>query len=163
MAIDPRTPRVCECGDHAFAETSRRGVALVSPQDAPLLEQRWQLHPRGYAQNRSGKLHRAILRAPEGKLVDHINHDRLDCRRPNLRLATDAQSVRNRRKLRRRGNPASRYIGVHRNGNGWIARISIDGVRKSVGTYASQKAAALAYDEAASRFVGEFAQLNFGR
>lgn len=152
----------CACGDHAFERTSRHGVALVSPEDADLLRRRYSLHPRGYVHSRQGRLHRLVLQAPPGLIVDHINHDKQDCRRSNLRLATDAQSVRNRKKLRRNGHPASPYIGVYRNGSGWIARITIDGVRRSVGTFPTQIEAARAYDTAAKTFVGEFANLNFG-
>lgn len=155
---------ICACGNHAFANATRAAVALVSPEDFPVLANRlWVTHPKGYIQSCGQRLHREIVGAPAGFLVDHKNHDRADCRRSNLRLVTDAQSVRNRRKLRRNQSPASPYIGVHRNGSGWIARICIDGRRISVGTYSTDVAAARAYDAAAIQYVGEFAHLNFGR
>lgn len=155
---------ICVCGDHAFAPATRGVVALVSPEDAPILAGRlWGTHKRGYIQSGGSKLHREVVSAPNGAIVDHINHDKADCRKTNLRLANDAQSVRNRKKLRRGGNPASAYIGVHRNGAGWIARIVIDGRRVSVGTYPTEHAAAQAYDAAAIQYVGEFARLNFRR
>lgn len=164
MAIEcERTPRVCECGDHAFVRLTRHGVALASPEDCEMLKgSTWYQTVKGYAESRGGKLHRLVLNAPDGLIVDHINHDKLDCRRENLRLADNFQSVRNRKKLRRNGHPASRYIGVHRNGCGWIARIVMNGTRKSVGTYPTQEEAAMAYDRAAKSYVGEFARLNFG-
>jgi hypothetical protein len=164
MARPARPAHLCECGEHAFVKLTRYGVALVSPQDLPLIaEQPWVQTHQGYAENRFGKLHRHILNAPAGLLVDHENLDKLDCRRANLRLATDAQSVRNRRKLRRTKSPASPFIGVHRNGSGWIARIVVNGRRVSAGTYPTQEQAAAAYDAAAVRHVGEFARLNFRR
>jgi hypothetical protein len=135
---------------------------MVSPEDAPLLNIRFQLHPKGYVHARQGRLHRLVLNAPVGLIVDHINHDKMDNRRPNLRLVTDAQSVRNRKKLRRNSAAASPYIGVHRNGAGWIARIVVNGKRRSFGTYPTQIEAAKAYDAAAREHVGEFANLNFG-
>lgn len=162
MAGRMATP--CNCGDHVFAPATKGAVALVSPNDADLLSSRcWMTHPKGYIHANGVKLHREIMQAPSGLIVDHINHDKSDCRRKNLRLATDAQSVRNRRKLRRNSNPASQYIGVHRNGNGWIARITAGGRRRSVGTFATEVEAARAYDRAAVEFVGEFANLNFRR
>lgn len=163
MAID-RSARLCDCGDHAFSGLTRNGVALVSSQDFGILaERRWTQTFKGYVDSRGGKLHRRVARAAPGELVDHINHDKLDCRRENLRVVTDAQSIRNRRKLRRKSSPASPYIGVHRNGAGWIARICIGGVRKSVGTFKTDTEAAEAYDQAARVHIGEYAQLNFGR
>lgn len=154
---------ICSCGNHAFTSGSRGGIILVSTADAELLDQKWQEHPKGYAHNRSGRLHRLVMGEPDGLFVDHINRDTLDCRRENLRTATPAESVRNRGKLRGRKSPASKYIGVHRNGERWIARITIDGVRRSVGTFPTPKEAAQAYDAAAKTHVGEFASLNFGR
>lgn len=158
-----RPASICACGSHAYALSSRNVVALVSPEDAHLFDTReWQTHPKGYIHSREGKLHRIIVDAPDGLLVDHINHDKADCRRENLRLVTDAQSVRNRKKLRRSRGPASPFIGVHKNGRKWIARIVMDGRRKSVGTYETQEEAARAYDAAAKQCVGEYANLNFG-
>lgn len=164
MAIDlSRAARICDCGEHAFSRLSRHGVALVSPSDYDILAERmWHHTTKGYADSRGGKLHRRVLSALPGELVDHINHDKLDCRRKNLRIADDASSVRNRKKLRRGNGPASQYIGVHRNGRKWIARITIDGVRKSLGNFDNDVEAAKAYDAEAKKNVGEFARLNFG-
>ena len=44
------------------------------------------------------RLHREIMNAPKGLLVDHANGDTLDNRRANLRLATHFQNTCNRRK-----------------------------------------------------------------
>ena len=60
---------------------------------------------------RSVWMNREILNAPPGLLVDHRNHDTLDNRRENLRLATYVENGRNRRKLSRR-NKSSKYKGV---------------------------------------------------
>lgn len=66
---------------------------------------KWQSH-RGYAYNsRVGYLHRFILLAPDGFEVDHINGDRSDNRRCNLRLATRAENIQYREE-RRAGNTA---------------------------------------------------------
>lgn len=43
------------------------------------------------------RIHRAILNAPDGTVVDHINHNGLDNRRKNLRIATYSQNSANRR------------------------------------------------------------------
>ena len=163
MAIaDPRPARTCECGNHAFAPATRSKVVLVSPEDRDLLSGHyWCAHKKGYIQSQGVRLHRAVVNAPDGILVDHKNHDKADCRRTNLRLATDAQSVRNRKKLRRNSTPSSPYIGVYRNGGGWTAKISVNGVRQYLGTFRDDRDAAQAYDAAASTYVGEFARLNF--
>jgi hypothetical protein len=73
------------------------------------------------------RLHREIMNAPNGLLVDHRNGDSLDNRRANLRLATRGQNSCNRRKTKTK--TSSRFIGVSffkRNGL-WAASISYCG------------------------------------
>jgi hypothetical protein len=105
-------------------------------------------------------LHRAIMRAPKRKLVDHRNGDGLDNRRANLRLATHAQNAKNRKK---RKNASSRFIGVYlekRTGR-WQTKIYFRGKPISLGCFDSQIDAAKAYDEAARKYHKDFARLNF--
>lgn len=92
-------------------------------------------------------------------LTDHINGDGLDNRRSNLRPATHAQNMRNRRK---NWNNTSGFKGVSLTENGtWRARITIDNRRVSLGCFADRIEAARAYDRAAQDLHGEFARLNF--
>lgn len=104
-------------------------------------------------------LHRFILDAPKGTLVDHRNGNPLDNRRSNLRFATPTQNSCNRR-LRR---PTHGFKGIF-----WFppvkrfgARIMIHGKSYFFGYHATAEAAARAYDKAAIKLHGEFASLNF--
>lgn len=83
---------------------SGRGYTFVDDQDAePAARHKWQLHPNGYASvviSRKRKrttiyLHRLILGAPADLLVDHINGNKLDNRRENLRLVNGSQNQHN--------------------------------------------------------------------
>jgi len=110
---------------------------------------------------RAVSMHRAIMGAVKGELVDHINHNGLDNRGANLRKATRAQNAQNRRKPR--VNSKSKYKGLawqKRTGK-WSVRIQVNWDHKCIGTFTNELAAAKAYDDAARKYHGEFASLNF--
>jgi len=106
------------------------------------------------------RMHREIMGAACGLVVDHINHDGLDNRRCNLRVCTHRENVRNQRGQRGR---SSRYKGVSRDKRlgKWRAQIWHDGRHTYLGVYGSETAAARAYDAAARALFGDFAYLNF--
>lgn len=107
------------------------------------------------------RMHRVIMRPPADLCVDHINHNGLDNRKANLRLATYAQNVHNRKKF---AKPAtSKYKGVswHNSNRRWSAAIQINGKRMHLGSFHDEINAAKAYDQAAKKFHGKFASLNF--
>jgi hypothetical protein len=123
----------------------------------------WCLH-NGYAARRErGKtiyLHRAIVPAPQGMVVDHLNHNRLDDTRANLEVCTQGENLRNTRK--RRGT-ASRFRGLYlckRTGK-WCPRIRFEGKYVYHGSFAEESAAARAYDHKAVELLGEKAPVNF--
>lgn len=120
----------------------------------------WYAHRVEYGGKRkkTESMHRLILDAPLGMLVDHINGNGLDNRRDNLRLATKGQNNYNTR-LRR--DNATGYKGVKRNCLRWVARIRIDRRLIHLGSFSTKEDAARAYDSAARRHFGEFAKLNF--
>jgi hypothetical protein len=114
----------------------------------------------GPLRTRMTSLHREIMNPPDGLVVDHRNRNSLDNRRANLRLATYAENNVNKQKRR---NSVSRYIGVcleKRTGR-WEARIWQQGKGIRLGRFNNEIEAAKAYDEAAKRYRGEFACLNF--
>jgi hypothetical protein len=105
-------------------------------------------------------MHREIMKPTDDRFVDHRNCDSLDNRRENLRFATRAENMRNRRKRR---NASSQFIGVHfykPQGN-WSGTITHNGKKIWLGRFESEVAAAKVYDKAAKRYRGEFARLNF--
>jgi hypothetical protein len=79
---------------------NNRGVALIDDQDSHWASYRWHRHSGGYAAaSMEGcyvLLHRAILGLTDPSIqIDHRNRNRLDCRRPNLRIVAAAQNSQN--------------------------------------------------------------------
>ena len=139
-------------------------VAYVDTADFEWLNQwTWRLHG-GYAMRRcQGKviyMHREIAQPPEGMVVDHLNHNKLDNTRANLRACTHRENAYNSAK--RRGT-VSRFRGVRRprNRSKWHALLRVEGKPIYLGSFAEEIEAARAYDRAAVEHHGDSANLNF--
>ena len=107
------------------------------------------------------EIHHPELRDNPNLQVDHINGNRLDNRKENLRLVTPQQNNMNRKPLK---NSTSKYKGVFwdKNRNKWLVLIMIGDKSRYLGRYQDEREAALAYDKAAKKLFGEYAHLNFG-
>lgn len=114
-------------------------------------------------------LHRLIMRATKGQIVDHINCDTLDNRRCNLRFATGSINSMNQKKRKAStfgGSCSSRFKGVTIIGRlktkKWRAMIHINQEgRLHLGYFESELEAAFAYDLASLEYHGEFGRRNF--
>lgn len=138
------------------------GFAMVSMEDAHLADMRWSLGNRGYPQarckvaKRARVLHRFIVTVPPGLYVDHINRNRLDNRRENLRLVTPRENVYNQGP-----GKGKKYKGITFAKNRWLAQIVVAGKYYYLGRFKVAEDAARAYDRAAREMQGECAYLNF--
>ncbi len=133
-----------------FAMRSRRGLYAIRMVKAK----------HGRSRQKNVRMHRVILDVPEGKFVDHVNHNGLDNRRANLRVATMQQNSWNKRK--QRGNYSSQYKGVtwFKRAGKWQVRINCNGRTILIGYFYDEKAAVRAYDVKAAELYGEYAALN---
>lgn len=95
---------------------------------------------------------------PNKKEIDHINHNRLDNRKENLRECSSEENGRNKSK---RSGTYSKFLGVTKSRKKWMAQIEKDGKSTYLGVFDSEYEAAKVYDKKAIEIFGEFASLNF--
>lgn len=102
-------------------------------------------------------LHRDILNPQPKQWIDHINGDRLDNRRSNIRICTPSQNNMNIGPINGR-----KYKGVFKTKHGvtYEAKIGFNNKTIYLGCFDSQQKAARAYNVAAKLYFGEFARLN---
>ena len=148
--------------------SSTKNIKFIVDGDSDLATQyKWYITPHGYAESTSSvdgkkihlKLHRLIIGAKNGQQVDHINGNKLDNRKSNLRICTRSGNSANS-KIRR--NSKTGYKGVHKQTRSGKYEAKIMHNQKSI--YISQfrtgLEAAMAYDNAALTLFGSFAKLN---
>jgi hypothetical protein len=127
---------------------------------------KWCILNGGYVVSTKDRtlMHKFILgEPPSGYECDHKDFNRLNYQKDNLRYVT--RNNNQRRKIVRQKNNTSGYRGVVWNNiRGccyWTARIKVNGKQTNVGYFKNKIDAAKAYDEAAKKYHGEFATLNF--
>ena len=139
---------------------SNGGFTSVSDEDYIFLfPYTWYMIKKGYAygwvKNKYQLLHRTVAKRMGLDLlnqIDHINGDKLDNRRENLRSATQSQNSMNSRIKNKTG-----YKGVTKTNQKWGAQIKVNGQQIWLGTFNTPEEAHDAYREAAEQYFGEFA------
>jgi hypothetical protein len=147
--------------------------AIIDPEDVErVTAYRWRIifcgryHTYQYVHCRALQgtpleyLHRFVLNATDRSvLVDHENHNGLDCRKANLRLCTRAQNMQNR-KPDAISTSAYKGVGWNKKAGKWRVRYRHNGRQYVVGYFADEHEAARAYDQAVIAIHGEFALPN---
>lgn len=148
--------------------------AMVDSEDSDLAALSWQMtKTRGpYACRRIAKdsngrrptmlMHRVVLSRmgplPAGYVTDHVNGDKLDNRRSNLRVATAAQNGHNVGK-RRDNSTGFKGVTFYRHIGKWCARIRVNKASKFLGTFTSAEAAHDAYKAASALYHGPYGRV----
>lgn len=102
-------------------------------------------------------MHRIILNPPRGMFSDHIDGNPLNNQRENLRICNHNQNNFN---VGIRKDNKSGFKGVRFRDNRWTSRIRINNKEYHLGSFLNKIEAAIAYNEAAIKYHGEFARLN---
>lgn len=146
---------------------------MVDDEDYEFLNQyKWHFTAKGYASRKVhfpssrakqvGKeflMHRVIAFATPDYQVDHIDGNKLNNQKSNLRLCTNSQNHMNK-KLQ--SNSSSGYKGVsfEKSINRYRAYINFEGKRYNLKTHSTPEQAAEAYNLKAKELFGKFANLN---
>jgi hypothetical protein len=142
-----------------------KGEAIIDAKDLPLVvSYHWTFYG-GYAQCRKENLylHHLILHGStllSGVECDHINNNKLDNRRCNLRYCNHAQNMMNRVLLEKKNKSGYRGVSWCPVKKKWRVVISYNRQYKHIGYYKNKEFAAKAYNEAAIQYFGKFAKFN---
>lgn len=157
-----------QLGGNRYKDKPIRGYTMVDNEDFDFLSEfDWYIH-NGYAcchikqqdgQYKTTRMARLIMNASIGQLVDHIDRDKLNNQRNNLRFANKSINSLNRDL---QSNNKSGFRGVHfeKQTNKWRAELHSYDKHIRLGRFVDPKEAALAYNKAAKEFFGDFAVLN---
>ena len=122
-------------------------------------DHRWFLTAQKYAgTNINGTgvlLHRMIMNNPSGMLVDHINGDRIDDRRCNLRLASALENSWN---TKAKNSSSTGYKNISKIKNSWQVMLRINGLSTYLGRFPTLEEALEVRNAAYREHRGEFAR-----
>lgn len=146
---------------YAEGVTSRGIVFKFSLEDWEFVTRHsWCVDPRGYLAATYNKkhtvLHRLIMNAPKGYVTDHINGDKLDNRRENLRICTQHQNTMNN-KVSKNNKLGVKGVSLTLFGK-YRARIMFNGVEIRLGHYETLEEATKARKQAECKYFGEYAR-----
>lgn len=129
-----------------------------------IIKYKWHINKYGYCigiiNGKDVRLHRYIMNYTGIDFIDHINHNKLDNTRKNLRIVTPQQNSIN---TSSRKGSTSKYVGVSYDNsrNKWLAMITIDRKLKNLGRFNNEIDAAKVRDAATKQYNKEYGNLNF--
>lgn len=134
--------------------------ALIDLEDIDKCkDHKWRINDNGYVltdikgTGEQIRLHRFLMNPQKNMVVDHINHNRLDNRKSNLRICTQQQNCMNKK---------CTGVFFDNSKNRWCARIMINGKSKHLGYFKTKEEAIEVRKQAEIDYFGEYAPNNEG-
>lgn len=115
-------------------------------------------YPAIWVNGKTERLHRLIMRPPPGMGVDHINRNKLDVRRSNLRLCKQSDNCLNV-PARKDSKTGIRGVWFDSARGKWAAQISFRKARINLGRFETKEAAVLARKQEEQKLWGEYAPI----
>lgn len=155
--------------DYTIIPLTRGLQAIISPEDADLKQYTWHArharyaYPVRFSYDHGILLHRVVMERMLGRPmtdseeVDHVDGDALNNRRGNLRLATHAQNMRNR-KLHTNNQSGHAGVYFHAQKQQWRATIRVDRKEHHLGYFHSLDKAVAARQQAEQEYFGTWAR-----
>ena len=128
--------------------------ALIDLEDIDRIKDyKWRMNDRGYVltdikgTTKKIRLHRLIMDCPDDMVVDHINHNRLDNRKENLRVCTQHQNLMNKNSV---------GVTFDKRRNKWYAQITYNYNHIFIGSFDTKEDAIKARRQAEIEYFGEY-------
>lgn len=133
---------------------------IVDEEDKEFADQYLWYNSFGYAvcPSKSSRMHRMIMNAKSGQEVDHVNGNRMDNRKCNLRICNHVQNSRNA-PVKKCSKTGIKGVWFNTKSRTYNSQIRVDGKRLWLGSFTYIHQAAEAYRVAAKKHHGEFARL----
>ena len=149
-------------------ELTQGKFAKVDNEDYEFLNQWEWCYALGYAVRGQWRktnytnimMHRLIMQTPKGLFTDHINGDKLDNRKINLRTCS-ANGNQQNKKIYKNNKSGFKGVSKKKGKNGFVSQICVNNKILHIGYFRDKKEAALAYNEKALELHGEFANINY--
>jgi HNH endonuclease len=147
---------------------TKNKTAIIDRDDyAKISKYNWYYSSAGYAvatepntQSKKVLLHRLVINAPTDKEVDHIDCDKLNCSKSNLRLCSRQQNSTNHKGHKDRIYSIYKGVTWFERDRKWKASIGTKGLVKHIGYFDNEKIAAANYNFMAHQYFGKYAKLN---
>ena len=137
---------------------------IVDDEDFEYLNKyKWYINEHGYAVRTVWKhgrvrIHREIMKTPKGMFTDHINGNKLDNRKCNLRTCNHSQNAANA-KIYKTNKSNAKGVSWHKESKKWRATIMVSYHSIHLGLFNTVKDASFAYQNAAKNYFGTFYNL----